>query len=149
MTAKQFNWFTLMRLPSAWLCGVRVKEIDDHKCTTSAKLSWINQNPFRSMFWAVQGMAAELATGALLAKYIELSGKKVSMLVVKNEATFTKKAVGRLHFRCKDGKSVLRAVQNAINTNGTQTLWLEAEGVNEQGEQVSVFRFQWSLKVKN
>ena len=33
------------------------------------------------MFWAVQGMAAELTTGALVMAKINESGKKISMLV--------------------------------------------------------------------
>jgi hypothetical protein len=32
----------------------------------SVKHRWINQNPFNSMYFAVQAMAAELATGALV-----------------------------------------------------------------------------------
>ena len=43
--------------------GVRTKYIDNSKCIVVVKHRWINQNPFDSMFWAVQGMAAELATG--------------------------------------------------------------------------------------
>ena len=35
------------------------------------------------MFWAVQGMAAELATGALVMQKIKASGKNISMLVAQ------------------------------------------------------------------
>ena len=54
-------------------------------------LRWINQNPFRSLFWAVQGMAAELTTGALLMREIEEQKKPVSMLVIGTKASFQKK----------------------------------------------------------
>ena len=50
------------------------------------------------MFWAVQGMAAELATGALVMSSISKSGVKVSMLVATNNARFDKKATGRITF---------------------------------------------------
>ena len=33
------------------------------KAIVTVRHKWFNQNPFKSMFWAVQGMAAELSTG--------------------------------------------------------------------------------------
>ncbi len=44
------------------------------------------------MFWAVQGMAAELSTGALVMAAIKESDQNISMLVANNKATFSKKA---------------------------------------------------------
>lgn len=43
------------------------------------------------MFWAVQGMAAELTTGVLIMREIKQSGERISMLVAHNKASFTKK----------------------------------------------------------
>lgn len=53
------------------------------------------KNPFSSMFWAVQGMAEELSKGALIILKIKQLNQKISMLVLRNEAQFTKKA--KLH----------------------------------------------------
>ena len=45
------------------------------------------------MFWAVQGMAAELSTGALvMGPTSRASGKPISMLVANNKGSFMKKA---------------------------------------------------------
>jgi hypothetical protein len=44
---------------------VRVATIDENN-VWYLKHRWINQNPFNSMYFAVQAMAAELATGALV-----------------------------------------------------------------------------------
>ena len=68
--------FYLFKLPAAYFCGVRTKSNSDTTCVVSVKHRWINQNPFNSMFWAVQGMAAELTTGALVMSKVKLSGKK-------------------------------------------------------------------------
>ena len=65
-TPRAINSYIFFKLPSCYLTGVRVKTIDQTCCVTSVRHRWINQNPFKSMFWAVQGMAAELATGALV-----------------------------------------------------------------------------------
>ena len=62
----QYNLYNFFNLPSVWWCGVRVKSVDEKSCLVKVRHSWINQNPFKSMFWAVQGMAAELTTGILL-----------------------------------------------------------------------------------
>ena len=78
-TPKRINRFLLYKLPAAWLTGVRVTSINDDKCEVKVRFRWINQNPYRSMFWAVQGMAAELTTGMLLTKCIEESKTNISM----------------------------------------------------------------------
>ncbi len=101
------------------------------------------------MFWAVQGMAAELSTGALVMEKIRLSGKKVSMLVANNKATFSKKATGKITFTCHDGKKIAGALKKAIETGEGQTCWMSATGVNQEGITVSVFDFEWTLKVKS
>ena len=96
----QISLFTLLKLPSVWLCGIRVTSLEQSFCEAKVKHRWINQNPFKSMFWAVQGMAAELTTGMLLMQEIQISKRKVSMLVLNNIANFSKKAQGRITFSC-------------------------------------------------
>ena len=61
----KFRFFTAMTMPAAWFAGLRMDEIDDKICTTSLPGGWRTQNPFKTMYWAVQGMGAELATGAV------------------------------------------------------------------------------------
>ena len=100
------------------------------------------------MFWAVQGMAAELSTGILVINQIRSSGKKISMLVASNNATFTKKAVGRITFICNDGKKIDEAIKVAVETGEGQTFWMQSKGTNEDGIVVSTFNFEWTIKVK-
>lgn len=148
LTPNKLNTFTMLKLPSAFFCGVRTKVLNEKQCVTTVKHKWINQNPFKSMFWAVQGMAAEFATGALMMMKIKLSGKKVSMLVTSNNAAFTKKATGRITFTCNDGLKIDDALNEAIKTGEGQTLWMQAVGTNSDGIVVSTFNFEWSIKVK-
>lgn len=148
ITPRKLNTFTMFKLPSAYLCGVRAKHIDKEKCIITVKHKWINQNPFKSMFWAVQGMAAELSSGALMMKKIQESGKKISMLVTNNNANFTKKATGRITFTCSDGVLIDEALSKAIETGEGQTVWVKSVGVNEDNIEVSTFKFEWSVKVK-
>jgi hypothetical protein len=89
-TPNQINKWMLFKLPAAWLTGVRILSISDTKCEVKVRFKWINQNPYRSMFWAVQGMAAELTTGMLLTKSIQESNTNISMLLVGNKSNFYK-----------------------------------------------------------
>lgn len=148
MTPRNINLFSAMRLPSAWLCGVRVKSIDKKTCVVRIKHRWINQNPFNSMFWAVQGMAAEMTTGAMVTAAIRDSGRKISMLVQNNNANFSKKATGRITFTCNDGHLIDEAISTTIKTGEGQTIWMKSVGVNEDGVVVSTFNFEWTLRLK-
>ncbi len=148
-TPTKINLFLIAKLPSAFICGVRVFKIDFESCVTTIKLNWINKNPFKSMFWAAQGMAAELATGIIIMKTIKDSKKNISMLVATNKAAFYKKATHRIFFECKEVEKAKIAVQKAIKTNESQTVWLNSIGKNKNDEIVSVFDFEWTLKVKN
>jgi len=139
----------MFKLPSAYFCGVRARSIDNSKCMVTVRHKWINQNPFRSMFWAVQGMAAELTTGALVMMKIRASGERISMLVSTNNASFSKKATGKITFVCTEGERIDQAISKAISTKEGQTVILHAIGTNAEGVEVSRFNFEWSLKLKS
>lgn len=148
LTPSKINIFLLYKLPAAYFTGVRVKSISENLCETTVKHRWINQNPFNSMFWAVQGMAAELSTGALVMAKIQRSQRKISMLVASNKATFSKKARGRIHFSCSEGELVNAAIEKTINSGEGQTIWMKSEGKDTDGNVVSVFEFEWTIKEK-
>ena len=148
LSPKKINAFMMFKLPSAYFTGVRVKSISRVRCVSTVTYRWINQNPFNSMFWAVQGMAAELSTGALVMTTIKESGENISMLVASNKATFLKKAKGRIFFNCEDGAMIEDAVQKAISTKEGQTCWMKSEGKDKDGDVVSIFQFEWTIKMR-
>ena len=144
----QISLFTLLRLPSVWLCGIRVTLLEQSFCEAKVKHCWINQIPFNSMFWAVQGMAAELTTGMLLMQEIQTSKRKVSMLVLKNKANFSKKAQGKITFSCNSADLITNAIKKLLETDKPQTLWLTSKGIDENNDLVSTFEFEWTLLIK-
>ena len=145
----KLNTFLFFKLPSAFWCGVRVKEISDKNCVATVKHRWFNQNPFNSMYFAVQAMAAEFTTGALVMYRIKESGKDISMLVAQNKAVFTKKATGRITFTCNQGNLIAEIIQKAIDSKEGQTVWLTSIGIDEKGDQVSEMQFEWTLKARS
>ncbi len=144
-----FNTYTFFKLPSAWWTGVRLTKLDDTQAVVSVKYRWVNQNPFGSMFWAVQGMAAELSTAVFLMYTIRKSKQAVSMLVLNNQAVFKKKAKGLIKFHCTQGKKAVEAVQKAISNGKPITVKLKSVGTDPTGDIVSEFEFEWSLKKKS
>ena len=144
----KLNTFLFFKLPSAFWCGVRVKSITAEKCEVTVKHGWFNQNPFKSMYFAVQAMAAELTTGALVMYKIKKSGKKISMLVANNKGNFTKKATGKITFTCNDSHLIEEAIKKTIATGEGQTFWMKSIGKDEKGDQVSELDFEWSVRSK-
>ena len=144
----KYTLFTFFKLPSVFWTGIRTTKVTDTSCEVSVKHRWINQNPFKSMFWAVQGMAAELTTGLLIMKGIKESNAKVSMLVLNNNANFSKKATGRITFSCTQGAEITQLMDELIKSGTPKTIWMESVGTDEAGDIVSRFNFEWTLIVK-
>lgn len=142
------NLFLLTKLPSAFLAGVRVKSIDKNSVVVKVRHRWINQNPFRSLYWAVQGMASELATGILVMKEIQQYPAKVSMLVVHQKGDFLKKATGEILFSVEYTNEIKNALDESKATSEGKTIVIKVNGVDEDGDVVSSFEYHWSVKVK-
>ena len=149
MTIRNFNRFLFLKLPSAFLCGVRLGSLNKERAVVTVTLNFLNKNPFKSMFWAVQGMAAELATGAIILSEVRSSTVPISMLVTRNEAEFLKKAKGKITFTCTDVALVKNQFAKHLQSETGTRFWMQSEGVDEQGEVVSRFRFEWSVKAKD
>ena len=111
MTKFKIQLLLLTQLPIAWLAGLKLFSYSEEACSISVKLGLLNKNPFKSMFWAVQGMAAELSTGLLCIDIIKKSKHNVSMLVVEQKAQFFKKAKGKIIFSCNQGMDIKDIIQ--------------------------------------
>jgi hypothetical protein len=144
----KWRLFLLFRLPSAFFSGVRVIEISEKKSVISVPYKWFSQNPFRSTYFACLAMAAEMSSGLLAMCYIYKRNPGVSMLVVKMEAQYFKKAVGYTFFKCHEGTAIKEAVERAILSGEGQMITVTATGINENSEKVAEFLFTWSFKVK-
>src|SRR5210317_1994427 len=130
MKPSKYNWFMFFKLPSAWWCGVRLHHLENDKAVVRIKHSWFNKNPFKSMFWAAQGMAAEFSTGVLVMEKIRLSKKPISMLVANNKANFSKKARGTITFSCSDGQLIDQAIEKTIASGEGQKFWMTSKGID-------------------
>ncbi|WKW47356.1 DUF4442 domain-containing protein [Myroides sp. JBRI-B21084] len=145
---KNLNLYLLKNLPSAYFSGVRVSSISTASCEVKVKHKWFNQNPFKSMYFAVQNMGAELTTGVLVMKAIKDSKQKFSMLVLNQKSNFTKKATGLITFKCVEGLMIQEKIQMALNTKEGVAFWVRSEGFDETGDKVGTYDFEWTIKAK-
>ncbi|MBH2003885.1 MAG: DUF4442 domain-containing protein [Sphingobacteriia bacterium] len=144
----RFALFKLVKLPASFVAGLRVEKLNAAEAVILVKHGWLNQNPFRSMYFAVQAMAAEMSTGLFAVGQTYQRNPSVSMLVVNIEGKFFRKATGTIAFTCKDGALVDQTIEACIADGEGRTLQCRSIGTNEQGEVVSEFVITWSFKAK-
>ncbi len=137
-----------MKLPSAFFSGVRVRELSEKHCIATVPFKWFSQNPFKSTYFACLSMAAELSTGALAMAHIYKKSPAVSMLVVKVESEYFKKALGTTYFVCNDGEAMQHEIEECIATGEGKTFRALSTGQNQAGETVALFHITWSFKAK-
>lgn len=145
----KFRMFLFSKLPAAFFAGVRVREVDERRCMATVPYKWLSQNPFRSTYFACLSMAAEMSTGALALAHLYKINPPVSMLVVKVESDYFKKATGRTSFVCADGLLFEKAVEETIATGEPRTVKAKSVGTNNEGEVVAEFYITWSFKAKS
>lgn len=142
------NIFLLVTLPMAFMAGIKVKHIDDVGASTTVKYGWMTKNPFKSMYFAVLAMAAEMSTGILLIIGTRNSKPEISMLVVKNSAEYFKKAIGTITFTCLDAGLISDSIKKAKETGEGLLVVTKTTGRDQAGDVVAEFEFIWSIKAK-
>ena len=145
----KFRMFLFTKLPAAFFAGVRVREVDANRCMVSVPYKWLSQNPFRSTYFACLSMAAEMSTGALAMAHLYKINPPVSMLVVKVESEYFKKATGRTFFVCEDGELFQKAIEESIASGEAKIVKAKSIGKNKEGEIVAEFYITWSFKAKS
>lgn len=137
-----------MHLPMGWIAGLKVDSFTENKVNISVPFKFLNKNPFRSVYFAVLAMAAELSSGLSAMVEIENASVPVSMLVLNMKADFLKKARTRITFSCSDGKLIREAISKSIATGEGQVVEVSSIGTDEEGVQVAKFWFTWTFKPK-
>lgn len=145
----KFRMFLFSKLPAAYFAGLRIREMDEIRCKVSVPYKWMSQNPFRSTYFACLSMAAEMSTGALAMAYLYKINPPVSMLVIKVDSEYFKKATGRTDFVCGDGELFKNAITETIATGEARIVKAKSIGRNKEGEVVAEFYITWSFKAKS
>jgi hypothetical protein len=144
----RFRMYLLTRLPSAFFSGLRIREMNEQRCVITVPYTWFSKNPFRSTYFACLSMAAEMSTGALSMAHLFQHDPPVSMLVIKLEAEYYKKAVGLTRFTCADGDAIRRTIEETVASGESRSIRARSVGNNPAGETVAEFFITWSFKTK-
>jgi len=145
----KFRLFLLRKLPAAFFSGLKVKQVSAEACIVAVPFKWFTQNPFRSTYFACLSMAAEMSTGILAMSAIYNRPQRISMLIVKSEASYHKKAKTITYFSCQDGQKVLDAVEQSIKTKESVSVTCHSEGRDANGVIIATFSFTWSFYMAN
>ena len=143
-----FSLYLFFNIPSAYFSGVRLIALTNNECWVTIRKKWFNRNPFKSIYFASLAMAAEMSTGVLVMAHSFRRSPKISMLVTDVDATYMKKSVGKILFKCGDGVHVVDAINRATKYGKTVKLQIHAFGYNKAEEMVASFTITWSLKAE-
>lgn len=138
--------FLLAKLPMALAAGVRIRALDTAQCQVTVPARWRNQNPFGSMYFAVQAMAAEMSTGAPALVACRAADPPVRSLITGMTSEFTAQGKSLVTFTCTDVAALTAAVERALQTSESVQVQVPTVGTQADGTVVSRFTFTWSFK---
>jgi hypothetical protein len=141
-----FRLYLWARLPLAACAGLSLRRLDETGCTVALPGGWRTQNPFRSMYFAAQSMAAEMSTGAPAMMLAEGASASVSMLVREVRGVFTRRIQGVAEFTFEDLAGMREAVDRAVATGESESFVARSVGRNRGGGAASEFEITWSFK---
>ena len=144
----QFGLFKITKLPLTFLSGIKATELSADHATTSVKYKHINTNPFKSVYFGVLAMTAELSTGILAIFSIAKYKESISLLVIESNGKFHKKATGKIRFSCSDGPLFQKELQRCVEEKTPVTVKSSTNGYDDQNELVCEYSFTWSFKLR-
>ena len=143
------RFYYLKSLPMGLISGIRLVQLDEDRSVTEVPFRWVNKNPFKSMYFSVQSMAAELSTAALVILALKSVDDDVAFIIVEIKAVFNKKAQSKVVFTCQDHAAILKAVSSLKKTGDTAKVTARAVGRDKEKEEVATFYFTWSLRLRS
>lgn len=138
--------YFLAKLPLAAMAGLEIRRLDGRACEVHVPFGWRTKNPFGSMYFAAQTMAAELCCAGLALTAARGGPEEVSVLPVGLSGRFDKRAIADVTFTCADGEPLYAAVNETLATGEGVTVDAHALGRMADGTVVSQFTFTWSFK---
>jgi len=141
-----FRLYLWARLPLAACAGLSLRRLDATGCTVALPGGWRTRNPFRSMYFAAQAMAAEMSTGAPAMMLAEGASASVSMLVREVRGVFTRRVLGAAEFVFDDLAGMRDAVDRAVASGESESYVARSLGHAGDGVTASEFEITWSFK---
>ncbi len=138
--------YYLKSLPMGLISGIKLIQLDEAGAVSEVPYRWRNKNPFNSMYFAVQSMAAELSTAALVLMALKGIDAKVALIIVDLKVEFVKKAKSKITFTCRDYDKIYGEVAQLKQAGDTAIVTARTVGRDVDGAEVAIFYFTWSFK---
>lgn len=145
----KFRIYLLRKLPAAYFSGIKVRYADEERCLVTVPYKWFSTNPFRSTYFACLSMAAEMSTGVLAMAATYGQHPPVSMLVLRIEAGFIKKATGVTTFTCDEGSRISQIVSKTMASGKSGTITVRSVGKDKADNIIADFAITWTFKAKS
>lgn len=141
--------FAWTKAPLIYWTGAKIVDVSDERCVVRMPFRRRNRNHLDSLYFGVLMVGADVAGGILAFRKAQASGRKVSFAFKDVQARFLKRAEGVTFFRCDDGASISRAVEEAFRTGErvNQTVNVTATTPSKFGDE-PVATFELTLSVK-
>jgi len=130
----------------ALISGVKLVHLDEESAVTEVPFRWSNKNPFKSMYFAVQSMAAELSTATPALMALKGLDADIALIIVDLKAEFVKKAQSKVTFTCTDYDKFNKAIASLKQPDDVETVTAKTVGRDIDGNEVATFYFTWSFK---
>ena len=138
--------YYLKSLPMGLFSGIKLIQLDEAISVSEVPFRWCNKNPFNSMYFAVQSMAAELSTAAPVMMVLKGTDADIALIIVDLKAEFVKKAQSKITFSCIDFDKIANAVTQLKQVDDTVTVTAKTTGRDVDNTEVASFYFTWSFK---
>jgi len=138
--------FYLKSLPMGLISGIKLVSLDENESVAEVPFRWRNKNPFRSMYFAVLSMAAELSTAAPVMLALEGHDVDVALIIVDLKVEFIKKAQSRTTFTCIEYENICKVIAQLKQAGDTAAVTIKTTGRDVDGNEVATFYFTWSFK---
>ena len=135
-------------MPLGSFAGLKIVDITSETCRVRLPGGWRTQNPFKSTYWAAQGMAAEMATGVIPSAYVRASQIPIRMILAGTEARFKKMCKSESVFEHKAGDVVREAMSETLRTGKSVECKLDSHGFDAEGDCISEWSFIWSFRAR-
>ena len=143
--------FGLFKVPLIFSVRPTVEKLTNDHCEIRIPLNYWTRNHLKSMYFGTLAIGADCAGGLLAMDAIRRKKKKVSIVFKDLHADFLKRPHADVHFTCKDGPAVQKAVDETLRTKKRVNLPVHIIATTpkkSKDEPVAKFTLTLSLKAQ-
>lgn len=143
-----FHPSVAIRMPLLALSRARLIELELNAATSVLPFALTNRNPFGSMYFAAQLMAAELACGGLVLLHDANHEHNFSPIVKHIDVEFMRAGFDDITYHCDQGVKAARLLERAMRTKDRVEETFNIEGSTPKDGVITRVSIVWSARFK-